>query len=1188
MGMLMLGRRRRWNCLISWWWLGVVLQLLFSFTYSQNLNRRTLLHDKTQADLPSPGVQLLQQDQHVVMSNGIVSITLTVPGGAITNITYKGSDNLLQTKDIEDDRGHWDVVWNKTERGDMTDNLEGTSYKVMVQNENQTEISFTRTWTVDSLDAPLNIDKRFVMLRDSPGFYSYAVLERLKGWPAFDIQEGRIVFKLQENKFHYMAMSEERQRIMPLPEDRMTGQMLDYKEAVLLTNPTNPEFIGEVHDKYLYSCDNKDNKVHGWVSSDHPPVGFWMITPSNEFRTGGPIKQDLTSHVGPIVLSMFISTHYAGEDLALKFQTQEYWKKVFGPVYIYLNSDASANTDPSLLWNDAKQRMQKEVASWPYSFPLSQDFAKSNQRGAVSGQLLVHDWFINKQAVPSASAYVGLAPPGEAGSWQFENKGYQFWTQTDRNGNFWIKNVRPGTYSLFAWVPGILGDYKHASDITITPGSIVKASNVVFEAPRKGATLWEIGIPDRTAAEFFIPDPDPKFKIHHYRVPIEKFRQYGLWTRYKDLYPQKDLVFTIGTSDYRKDWFFAHVTRNVGNGQYVATTWQILFELKNVDKGANYTLQLALASANNAELQVCFNDPKSPPHFTTGSIGKDNALARHGIRGLHHFYSIGIAGSRLIDGRNTIFLTQARSQGPFREVIFVILRDSPGFYAYAVLERLKGWPAFDISEGRIVFKLQENKFHYMAMSDVRQRVMPTPEDRMSGQRLEYKEAVLLTNPTNPEFRGEVDDKYLYSCDNKDNKVHGWVSSDYPPVGFWTITPSDEFRTGGPIRQDLTSHVGPVTLFKFMSRHYAGEDLAVKFQTEEYWKKVIGPVYIYLNSDAAAKTNPSLLWNDAKQRMQQEVNSWPYSFLLSKDFVKSNQRGAVNGQLFVHDWFINKQVVPGASAYVGLAPPGTAGSWQFENKGYQFWTQTDRNGNFLIKNVIPGTYSLFAWVPGVLGDYKHASDITITPGSIVKASNVVFEAPRKGATLWEIGIPDRTAAEFFIPDPDPKYKIHHYRVPTEKFRQYGLWTRYKDLYPQKDLVFTIGSSDYRKDWFFAHVTRNVGNGQYVATTWQILFDLKTVDKGANYTLQLALASAHYAELQVRFNDPKSPPHFTTGLIGKDNALARHGIRGLYHFYSIGVAGSRLVVGRNIIFFKQAKDGGPFREVMYDYIRLEGPA
>jgi len=60
-----------------------------------------------------------------------------------------------------------------------------------------------------------------------------------------------------------------------------------------------------VDDKYQYSCENTDNTVHGWINFDSDePVGFWMITPSNEFRNGGPIKQDLTSHVGPITLSV--------------------------------------------------------------------------------------------------------------------------------------------------------------------------------------------------------------------------------------------------------------------------------------------------------------------------------------------------------------------------------------------------------------------------------------------------------------------------------------------------------------------------------------------------------------------------------------------------------------------------------------------------------------------------------------------------------------------------------------------------------------------------------------------------------------------------------------------------------------------------------------------------------------------
>lgn len=43
----------------------------------------------------------------------------------------------------------------------------------------------------------------------------------------------------------------------------------------------------------------------------------------------------------------------------------------------------------------------------------------------------------------------------------------------------------------------------------------------------------------------------------------------------------------------------------------------------------------------------------------------------------------------------------------------------------------------------------------MALSNTRQRSMPTMRDRDTGQVLAYKEAVLLTKPINPQFRGEV-------------------------------------------------------------------------------------------------------------------------------------------------------------------------------------------------------------------------------------------------------------------------------------------------------------------------------------------------------------------------------------------------------------------------------------------------
>ena len=49
----------------------------------------------------------------------------------------------------------------------------------------------------------------------------------------------------------------------------------------------------------------------------------------------------------------------------------------------------------------------------------------------------------------------------------------------------------------------------------------------------------------------------------------------------------------------------------------------------------------------------------------------------------------------------------------------------------------------------------------------------------------------------------------------------------------------------------------------------------------------------------------------------------------------------------------------------------------------------------------------------------ASTICIA-GSYVEMGDLVYEPPRDGPTLWEIGIPDRSAAEFYVPDPNPEY------------------------------------------------------------------------------------------------------------------------------------------------------------------------
>ncbi|OWM67694.1 hypothetical protein CDL15_Pgr019195 [Punica granatum] len=541
------------------------------------------------SDDSSHRVLLHVRDKHVVMDNGILQVTISKPEGTVSEVRYNGISNLLETRNDEGNRG-----------------IKGTSFNIIVENEEQAEISFTRIYdsSQEGKMVPLNIDIRFIMLRNCSGFYSYGIYEHLREWPAFNFPQTRIVFKLKKDKFHYMAVADNRQRYMPLPDDRSPrrGKPLAFPEAVLLVNPVEPEFKGEVDDKYQYSCENKDLQVHGWICSE-PPIGFWQITPSNEFRTGGLLKQNLTSHVGPITLAMFLSAHYGGEDLVTKLGPEEPWKKVFGPVFFYLNCLPSG-ADPLKLWEDAKQQMAAEVQSWPYNFPASEDFQPMDSRGFISGRLLVRDSFG-----------------------------------------------------------------------TLKSGCQVDVANIVYEPMRDGPTLWEIGFPDRTALKFYVPDPDPKYINKLYVNHPDKYRQYGLWERYAELYPEHDLVYTIGVSDHKKDWFFAQVNRKVDESTYKGTTWQIKFKLEDVNPQGTYMLRLALATANNAQLEVRVNEREaSPALFSTGVIGKDNAIARHGIHGLYRLFSVQVPANLLIPGENTIFLSQTMATGPLQGVMYDYIR----------------------------------------------------------------------------------------------------------------------------------------------------------------------------------------------------------------------------------------------------------------------------------------------------------------------------------------------------------------------------------------------------------------------------------------------------------------------------------------------------------------------------------
>ncbi|GAU14327.1 hypothetical protein TSUD_308870 [Trifolium subterraneum] len=124
----------------------------------------------------------------------------------------------------------------------------------------------------------------------------------------------------------------------------------------------------------------------------------------------------------------------------------------------------------------------------------------------------------------------------------------------------------------------------------------------------------------------------------------------------------------------------------------------------------------------------------------------------------------------------------------------------------------------------------------------------------------------------------------------------------------------------------------------------------------------------------------------------------------------------------------------------------------------------------------------------------------------------------------------------------------------EYRQYGLWERYADLDPNEDLVYTVGISDYKKHWFFAQLRVRILNQQNEKN-----LNLDHVNTNGTYKFRLALASVHFAELQSRINNSNatSPPLFSSGVIGEENTIVRHGIHGLYN---IDVQDTLVLIGK----------------------------
>ena len=516
----------------------------------------------------------------------------------------------------------------------------------------------------------------------------------------------------------------------------------------------------------------------------------------------------------------------------------------------------------------------------------------------------------------------------------------------------------------------------------------------------------------------------------------------------------------------------------------------------------------------------------------------------------------------IAEGRNMGTGPGANQNGQFAsdvEIRFTLGKGESGVYTYCIFEHKPSYPYTQLGEARFCAKLAPF-FDWMSVDVARDFLYPT--------------------------NLHVGDKYIYTAVQSVNPAFGW-SSTSKNVGLFIINPSMEYMSGGPTKVEFMGHrdTNPVSaacvLNYWRSSHYGGAEVNVN--AGESWKKVVGPFFIYVNSGANSKA----IYDDAKAHAPVEAKKWPYFWVKGVDYPLLTQRATVTGQLVLKDpvvkgHFTNLKVGLTAPAYpsprqataAGIQPPVVITDWQRDAKYYQFWSNAKSDGTFSLTNVRSGHYTLHAFADGVPGEMVVA-DIVVSEGKPLNLGKVNWVPVHYGKLLWDIGIPNRNAAEFFMANKHDDPEISYV---------------YATLFPQ-DVNYTIGKSDFRKDWFFQHVPHNENpaakstpysgaNSPGRATPFNVIFNMSSAPKG-KATLRLDICGTGSRTLEVSVNgQPAGKVNMQSG----DGAITRHGLQGIWYEQTFTFDAGLMKAGANTLTLT-IPAGTVNNGLMYDYISLE---
>lgn len=575
-------------------------------------------------------VTLTDLGSEVKLDNGIVSACWKKSNGRLTSLTQGGVELL--------GNGGSGYVLGVCNGKKISTN--GTTYSLVRDTESLKEISFKR---VAHSSFPMTFDLRFVMRSGDSGIYVYQVLEHDADDGIAKLSHFRDAYRLDPNIFTRVYIEDGRVFDEPEPARHAVAIPQHPKEAIKLTD-------GSIYYKYLRSNYLKDADVYGWAGGGR---GAWMVRPSREFINGGPTKQHICAHqtdTTPVMITHAISGHYGSGGMKLD-STDGAWKKVIGPYMIYLNKAA----DPDKAWADAKAKLKTEENSWPYGWMSHPNYTLAAGRGTVTGKLNITD------GSSVAGAFVILAQPTDGTAdtnWQRQGKDYIFWTEAAADGSFTIEKVRPGKYTLYSNVSGVLDEYE-LDGVTVKAGGTNTLGQLNWTPRKHGKLIWQIGTADRSAAEYRHGDD---------------FRRYGLWFEYPKDFPN-GVTYTIGKSKPATDWNFNQWCVKNSSGGYDLSPWTIKFDMDEIT-GDQAVLTVAIAAARSGRLKVLVNDVVV---LKNDVLIYDMAAHRAGIRGFYRERIIKFDSSILsTTSTNKIVLMQTRA-GLFQSIMYDCIRLEVGF-----------------------------------------------------------------------------------------------------------------------------------------------------------------------------------------------------------------------------------------------------------------------------------------------------------------------------------------------------------------------------------------------------------------------------------------------------------------------------------------------------------------------------